>query len=191
MKNLAMVFLVAVALASFGCKKKDGGDAAGKGTGSGEVAKPAEAAARPADPAAGADGCAANATRSAEGGFCLNLPPTMKGNDPYDKDDRSRRYDYGDGSGKSLTVVVTKLAEAKDWDDEVAMLADETKQPDHKQQQSVDLPGGGKFMSYVGSDGVTWATALAHKDTKLLFCRTNGKPADPALVDACKSIRPL
>jgi len=185
-----MVFLVAAALTSFGCKKKDsGGDMTGKATGSGEAAKPAEAAAKPAnDPAAG---CAANATRSAEGGFCLNLPATMKANDPYDKDDRSRRYDYGDGSGKSLTVVVTKLAEAKEWDDEVGMLADETKQPDHKQQQSMDLPGGGKFMSYVGADGVTWATVLAHKDTKLLFCRTNGKPADAAMVDACKSIRPL
>jgi hypothetical protein len=186
MKNLTMVFLATAALASFGCKKKDG-DAAGKA--GGEAAKPAEA--KPASDSAGGTGCAANATRSVEGGFCLDLPPTMKGSDPYDKDDRSRRYDYGDGNGKGLTVVVTKLAEAKEWDDEVSMLADETKQPDHKQQQSIDLPGGGKFMSYVGDDGMTWATALAHKDTKLLFCRTNGKPADPALVDACKSIRPL
>lgn len=186
MRNLTIVFLATAALTS--CAKKDG-DTAAKAAG-GEAAKPAEAPAKPADPAGGT-GCAANATKSVEGGFCLNLPPTMKGSDPYDKDDRSRRYDYGDGNGKGLTVVVTKVVEATDWDDEVHFLAEETKQPDHKQQQSMDLPGGGKFTSYVGDDGMMWATAITHKDTKLLFCRTNGKPADPTLVDACKSIRPL
>jgi hypothetical protein len=63
-------------------------------------------------PAAGGTGCAAGATKSVDGGFCLSLPATQKAQNPYDKDDTSRRYDYTDGSGKGVTVVVTKMEDA-------------------------------------------------------------------------------
>jgi len=136
-------------------------------------------------------GCAANATKSTDGGFCLTLPASMKPKDPYDKDESSRRYDYTDGNGKSLTVVVTKMDDPSKWDSEVQLRTDEANKPTNKDKQVTDLPGGGKFMSWVEEDGTMWITALAHKDTKLFFCRTSGKPADTELVDACKSMRPL
>lgn len=138
-----------------------------------------------------ATGCADTATKNTDGGFCITLPASMKPSDPYDKDESSRRYDYTDGNGTSLTVVVTKMDDPSKWDYEVQSRTNEANQSNHKDQQVTDLPGGGKFMSWVDEDGSMWITALAHKNTKLFFCRTSGKPADPELVDGCKSMRPL
>ncbi len=137
------------------------------------------------------NGCADNATKSTDGGFCITLPASMKPKDPYDKDESSREYDYKDGNGKSLTVVVTTMEDASKWDSEVQVRTGEANKPTNKEKQVTDLPGDGKFMSWVEEDGSMWVTALAHKDTKLFFCRTSGKPADPELVDAGKSMRPL
>ncbi len=145
--------------------------------------------AKPAEPAAG--GCAAGAVTSAEGGFCLSLPATQKAQDPYDKDESSRRYDYASEDGKGVTVVVTKMKEATEWDDEVKSLSDESTKATNKDAQASDLPGGGKFWSWVEADGKTQVTVLVRKDLKRIFCRTSGNPADPALVDACKSLRAL
>jgi hypothetical protein len=136
-------------------------------------------------------GCAANATKSTDGGFCLTLPASMKAKDPFDKNESSREYDYKDDNGKSLTVVVTKMDDPSKWDSEVQVRTDEANKPTNKDKQVTDLPGGGKFMSWVEEDGSMWVTTLAHNDAKLFFCRTSGRPADPELVDACKSMRPL
>jgi hypothetical protein len=141
--------------------------------------------------AAGGTGCAAGAARNDEGGFCVKVPANEKMQNAYDSNDTSRTYEYGNDSGHGITVVVSKLDDASNWDFEVHVVDDESKSSGKTQQQSSDLPGGGKFWSWVDEDGKTWVTALTHKDKKLLFCRTFGKPVDAALVDACKSIRPL
>jgi hypothetical protein len=83
------------------------------------------------------------------------------------------------------------MNDASSWDFEVQSRTNEANGSNRKQQQVTDLPGGGKFISWVDEDGSTWVTTLAHKDLKLLFCRTSGNPLDPALIDACKSMRPL
>ena len=156
-----------------------GGAAAGS-----DVAKPADPP-KPAEPAAAGGECG---NKSPENNFCLTLPATFK-TTPYEKDSHSRRYDFDDGSGNGPTVVVTKMEEASDWDSEVTSLNDEAKKK--KDPQMADLAGGGKFWSWNEEDG-NWVTVLAHKDLTLIFCRTHAKPtADPKMVEACKSIRPM
>ena len=88
-----------------------------------------------------------------------------------------------------VAVVVTKMDAASDWDDEVTSLNEEAKKK--KDAQMSDLPGGGKFWSWNDEDG-NWVTVLTHKDLTRIFCRTHAKPtADAAMVEACKSIRPM
>ena len=144
--------------------------------------------AKPAEPAAPATG---DCTKNEEGGFCITLPAGQKAQPPVDKDESSRTYDYTDDAGDGVTVVVTKMKEAGDWDEEVTTRTDEAKTGGNKEQQASDLPGGGKFWSWVDSDGKQWVTVLARKDMKRFFCRAHGKPVAPALVEACKSIRAL
>ena len=143
-----------------------------------------------ADSEASATGCAAGATRSTEGGFCLTVPAGLKASPPYDKNTSSRRYDYADGTGKSIAVVVTQMKSAAEWDSEVSLRTREANAPNHRQPEVKDLPGGGKFISWVDDNG-PWATVITHKDLKLFFCRVGGKATDAMLVDACKSLRPL
>lgn len=187
MTKLVIAFLAA-ALASVGCENKDKtatteGSSARSAAPAGSGSAPAAVSAAVA-PAGGE--CPGGLTKSAENAFCIKLPASMKPSPPYDKDDRSRRFDYGDDTNtKTLTVVITKMEEATDWDDEVGARTDEAKKK--KEVQQADLPDGGKYFSWVEDDGKQWITVLKKKDLKLFFCRSDGKPVDPAVIDACKT----
>ncbi len=193
MQNYTIAFLAAVSLVSFGCKKKGDGGEADKKVVDDKPApagdKPAgdtPAPAKPDDKPAAAGGCVPNT----DGGFCLAVPAAMKAGAAFKKSDTERAFDYSDGSGKSLKVVVTTMSDpAAEWDSEVSVRTDEGKKKTNV--QASDLPDGGKFFSWVDGD-TNWVTTLTHKDKLLFFCRTSGKPAaDPAMVDACKSMKPL
>lgn len=186
MKHFSIALMAAAALTSFGCSKKPkDGDA----TKSAEAAKPADPKPAPA-PAPPSGDC----TKNDEGGFCITLPADQKAETPIDRDEHSRTYSYAsEKTNTGITVVVTKMTEASDWDDEVTSLAEEAKTKDNKEQQASDLPGGGKFASWIDRDGKNWITVLVHKDKdmKYLFCRSFGTPVAAVLVEACKSLRVL
>jgi hypothetical protein len=169
MRTLMLATLALGSLVTVGCKK--------------------EGAASDKPAAAAATGCAADATKSVEGGFCFSVPAALKPNPPYDKDSTSRRFDYSDGAEKSIAVVVETVEDGA-WESHVTSLADQAKESGHKNQIAQDLPEG-KFASWVEASGTTWATGMVHKGNKIITCRADSKTAEAALIDACKSIRAL
>jgi hypothetical protein len=162
------------------------GECMAKAMSGGDTATAGSDATKPAEPVAAGGDCN---LKPKDGAFCLTGPATLKGSDPYDKDDSSKRYDYADDKGGGVTVVVTKLEEASDWDSEVRMMTEQgAKKKDMKQE---DLADGGKFWSWTDDDG-EWVTVLVKKDLMQYFCRTHAKPtADAAMVATCKSLKPL
>jgi hypothetical protein len=166
--RFALVLAAALALAA-GCSSSEtGGSTAPKST----------------------DGCVANALKNTEGGFCLVTPPGSKALPPANSDANNRNYSFLDGNGAGVNVDVSKLDDLMTWDWTVKGYQANATNSDRSQQQQGDLPGGGKYWSYV-QGGSKRTDVITHKENVLFTCNTVGAMPDGPTVDSCKSIRPL
>lgn len=172
---LAMAATAVLALAT-GC-------GSGKSSGSSTTGKASAAA-------AGGDGCVANAVKSTEGGFCLVTPPGSKAIPAANSDANNRNYSFLDGNGNGVNIDVSKLTDIETWDWTVKAYQAQSTNTDRSQQQSGDVPGGGKFWFYVQGDR-TRVDVITHKGNTLFLCNTIGEKPDQPTIDSCKSVRPL
>jgi hypothetical protein len=130
-------------------------------------------------------GCAAGATQSVEGGFCLALPSDHQGGATAGSDGQ-RRFDYSAGAS---SVVVTSKTGANATDAEWASATKNLAEQATILGGSSRTSGASISGTWKETDGRTTATKLLRGDGKIVECRATSSSA-PAL-QACESLRLL
>lgn len=132
-------------------------------------------------------GCAADATKNEEAGFCLKLPAGYGLTSSLSTAKDKRSFGYGNSSGH-VTIDVTTTQDPAAWDRELALFT--ANDPTKSEFQLTDLPGGAKFITWVWTtDGLTQTNYLIHTDTKIVTCWASSFDKAAPELSACKSLR--